>query len=157
MSKFAITTVHEFSYFYFEGGTLKAVDKCSQLPDDEDLEFCKLSDAVGYVQKLGCCGMKQHSIRSEYHRLCIEVLRWAVKNTGQVFPVVFRGVRSNRAESEHMILFGTRDKAVAAFYGSTLKEYRNVRGILVRTSHVKSVKTDDWSESDDEIIFFPDL
>jgi hypothetical protein len=153
-----IERFQEFSYFYLESGdTLKMVDACSHLPSDENLEFCKLGEAINYVQKLGCWGKSQHAVENEYHRLCLKVLRWAVKNQGQLYPIVYRGVRTDRPDSQHKILFGTRDKEVAAFYGSKIKEYFNVRGILVNSSHVKSVKNDSWNESDEEIIFFPDL
>lgn len=129
-------------------------DKCSELPEDEDLEFCKLGDALAFVQKLGCIGASQHVITNEYHRLCLAVLRWAVDNVGETFPEVLRGVRSERSDSEHLILFGTRDRQVAEFYGSTIKTYRNVRGIKTY-SCAKSVKNNAWSELDEEIIFFP--
>lgn len=148
---------HEFSYFYFEDNILKIADSCSEVPDGEGVEFCKLGDAIHHIQHRGCCGRSQHIIQSDYHRLCLEVLRWAVKNRGELFPLVYRGYRSSRPDSEYKILFGSRDKEVAAFYGPTIKEYRNIRGILAKSSIAKSVKTNSWHETDDEIIFFPDL
>lgn len=155
----ATQTFNEFSYFYFDKGadtkgSLKIVDKCSQVPDEIE-DFCKLDDAIALVQKLGCCGICQHQIKDEYHQLCLTVLAKAVDNIGETFPLVLRGVRSKRPDSDYKILFGTRDQQVAAFYGETIKEYHNVRGVRVKCSRAKSVKTDDWDEQDDEIIFFP--
>lgn len=145
---------NEFTYFYFKDGKLERVGSLYQVPEEEGVAFCKLADAIGYVQKLGCCGMSQHKIRNEYHHLCLEVLRWYVDNFGETFPLIFRGVRNERPDSEHLILFGTRDIEVAKFYGSTIKKYTNIKGLRT-ASYVKSVKTEDWSEADDEIIFFP--
>lgn len=145
----------EFNYFYFEGDTLKIVGRCSELPEDENLEFCKLDNAISYVQKLGCAGISQHSIRGEYHHLCLTVLRWAVDNLGETFPTILRGVRSERPDSDYKILFGTRDPEVAKFYGNKIKTYTNVRGLQAKAFTTKSVKSGDWGETDDEIIFFP--
>lgn len=146
---------HEFSYFYIENDHLMMVDSCSEVPEKIE-DFCKLHEAFAYVQKIGCCGWSQHRIRNNFHHLSLTVLRWAVQNLGEAYPKVYRGTRSERPDSEHLILFGTRNLAVAKFYGNNVKVYENVRGII-SLSQAKSVLTDDYTESDEEIIFFPDI
>ncbi|MBW4677681.1 MAG: hypothetical protein KME52_27880 [Desmonostoc geniculatum HA4340-LM1] len=142
------------NYFYKEGSCLHIVQGCSAVPENVE-EFCKLEDAIGHVQWLGCARQSQHVIRNEYHALVLEVLAWSIENQGELFPEIYRGVRSLRPDTEYKILFGTRDIEVAKFYGDTIKTYANIRGIKVRISTAKSVKTDSWDETDDEIIFFP--
>lgn len=139
-------------YFYFENGKLQVVNACSEVPEDVD-DFAKVDDAVSYVQQIGCMGFSQHKIKSEYHKLCLAVLRWAVDNLGEVFPEVLRGVRSDRPDSDYLIMFGTTDKEVAKSYGN-IKVYENIKGLRT-VSTMKSVKTGDWSATDEEIIFFP--
>ena len=138
-------------YFYFKNNQLKTVNACSEVPEDED--FAKIDDAVSYVQHLGCAGFSQHKIKSEYHRLCLEVLKWAVENIGETFPEILRGSRSDRPDKDYLILFGTTDRSVAEFYGK-VRVYRNIKG-LKTASTAKSVKTGDWTYADEEIIFFP--
>jgi NAD-dependent SIR2 family protein deacetylase len=140
-------------YYYSEAGNLVYTKSVSEVP--EDLNYASNGDAVRYVQKLGCCGLSQHTIRGEYHQLCLDVLRSAVEEYGEVFPSVLRGVRSERNECDSLILFGTTSREVAEFYGSKeIREYRNVLGL--RTLAAKSVVTDDYSQVDEEIIFFPE-
>lgn len=145
-------------YFYFEAKSLRVVNTCSEVPE-EVKQFTKLTDAVSYVQHLGCAGFSQHKIRNEFHKLNLLALRWAVENIGEVFPEVLRGVRSQRSEQESLILFGTTDKEVAEFYAKdgNIKVYKNVKG-LKTISTMKSVKNDDWADNqgDEEIIFFPE-
>ena len=143
-------------YFYFENDNLRIVDACSEVPEDVE-EFAKLSDAVSYVQHLGCAGFSQHKIRNEYHKLNLLALRWAVENIGEVFPEVLRGVRSQRSDQDSQILFGTTDKEVAEFYAKdgNVKVYKNIKGLRTMST-MKSAKTDDWAEGDEEIIFFPE-
>ncbi len=144
-------------YFYFENDNLRIVDNCSEIPEDVK-EFTKLSDAVSYVQHLGCAGFSQHKIRNEYHKLNFLSLRWAVGNIGETFPEVLRGVRSQRSDQESLILFGTTDREVAEFYAKdgNIKVYKNIKGLRT-ASTMKSVKTDDWADQgDEEIIFFPE-
>ena len=50
-------------------------------------------------------------------------------------------------------MFGTTDKEVAKSYGN-IKVYENIKGLRT-VSTMKSVKTGDWSDTDEEIIFFP--
>jgi hypothetical protein len=144
-------------YFYFENENLKIANFCSEVPEDVE-EFTKLSDAVSYVQHLGCAGFSQHKIRNKYHELNLLALRWAVENIGETFPELLRGVRSQRSEQESLILFGTTDREVAEFYAKdgNVKVYKNIKGLRT-TSTMKSVKTDDWADQgDEEIIFFPE-
>lgn len=140
-------------YYYGETGNLVCAKSVSEVP--ENLDFASIGDAVRYVQKLGCCGLSQHKIRGEYHQLCLDVLRSAVEEYGEVFPAVLRGIRSERKESDSLILFGTTSREVAEFYGSKgIREYKNVLGL--KTLAARSVTTDDYSQADEEIIFFPE-
>jgi hypothetical protein len=143
------------SQFYFDGEILKVVQEVSEVPEEVE-DWTSLGDAIGYVQHLGCAGFSQHKIKSEYHHLCLEVLRWAVENIGETFPEVLRGVRGNRPEQDHLILFGTTDREIAKFYAKdgNIKVYKNVKGLRT-VSTMKSVKTGNWADQgDEEIIFF---
>ena len=143
--------------FYLDKNeVLKTAQAVSEVPEDVE-DWTSVSDAVSYVQHLGCAGFSQHKIKSDYHKLCLAVLRWAVENIGEVFPEVLRGVRSQRSDQDSLILFGTTDKKVAEFYAKDgIKVYRNIKGLRIMST-MKSVKTDDWADQgDEEIIFFPE-
>lgn len=143
--------------FYLDGEVLKVTHAVSEVPEEIE-DWASVGEAVSYVQHLGCAGFSQHKIKSDYHKLCLAVLKWAVENIGEVFPEVLRGVRSQRSEQESLILFGTTDKEVAKFYAKdgNIKAYKNVKG-LKTMSTMKSVKNDDWADQgDEEIIFFPE-
>jgi hypothetical protein len=144
--------------FYLDDDeVLKVAQAVSEVPEDVE-DWTSVGDAVSYVQHLGCAGFSQHKIKSDYHKLCLAVLRWAVENIGEAFPTVLRGVRSQRSDKDSLILFGTTDREVAKFYAKDgkIKVYRNIKG-LKTMSTVKSVKTDDWADQgDEEIIFFPE-
>lgn len=144
---------NDFTNYWLEGECLKGAP-ASQVPDECFDDACKISEAVGFVQKLGCAGRSQHVVSSEYHRCCLAVLRMAVEKYGETFPVLLRGTRSSRPDAEHQILFGTTDKTVAEFYGQ-VREYRNIKGLRTR-SVALSVATDDYSQCDEEVIFFAD-
>lgn len=144
---------NDFTYYYFDSeGNLQTAPSAMSVPEEVE-DFCKIHDAIGYVQKLGCAGMSQHSIRNDYHKLCLSVLKIAVEKYGETFPVLLRGVRSDRPDSDHMILFGTTDRAIAEFYGK-VGEYRHVKGLKTR-SVAESVVTGEVDQMDEEIIFFP--
>lgn len=144
---------NDFTYYYYQSGSIQAAAKCSEVPEDVE-SFVKIQNAVSFVQKLGCAGISQHKVNEEHHALCLDVLRIAVEKYGEVFPVLLRGVRSQRPDCDHKILFGTTDYSVAAEYGE-VKEYRNVKGLRTRSTAL-SVVTGDYDQMDEEIIFFPE-
>ena len=141
---------NDFTYYYFDGNEIKS-GLLSSVPDEVE-DYAKVHEAIGFVQHIGCTGKSQHVISSDYHRLCLEVLKIAVEKYGETFPVLLRGVRSNRPDSEHKILFGTTDRQVAGFYGE-VREYRNIKGLRTNSA-MKSVKTNNMSDMDEEVIFF---
>jgi hypothetical protein len=139
--------------FWLEDGSLQWAASPSGVPDEVWDDACTIYEAISFVQRLGCSGRSQHQIKSKYHETCLAVLRMAVQEYGEVFPVLLRGTRSSRPDSEHRILFGTTNPAVASFYGE-IREYRNVCGLRTK-SLVLSVVSGDYSQADEEIIFFP--
>jgi hypothetical protein len=144
----------DFTQYYYLGGELKVASVVSEVPEDVD-DFTTINEAIFWMQKLGCIGRHVHGDNPS-NSLLLEVMRIAVEKYGQVFPLVYRGVRSNRPDAQYKILYGALDKNVAAFYGN-VKVYRNVRGLLTR-SLAKPVLADETTpadEADEEIIFFP--
>jgi nucleoside diphosphate kinase len=139
--------------FWLENGSLQWAASPSGVPDEVWDDACTIYEAISFVQHLGCAGRSQHQIKTKYHETCLAVLRMAVQEYGEVFPVLLRGTRSARPDSEHRILFGTTNPDVASFYGE-IRQYYNVRGLRT-SSLVLSVVTDDYSQADEEIIFFP--
>ena len=148
----AKTYREDFRQFWMEGDQLMSANKASQVPDEVFDDACTISEAVSFVQRLGCVGRSQHVVKSAYHATVLAVLRFAVQQYGEDFPELLRGTRSDRPAAEHKILFGTTDYAVAEQYG-TVRTYRNVRGLRT-TSLVLSVVSDDYAQQDEEIIFF---
>lgn len=141
----------DFTYYYFDQEELRSAPSAMSVPEYVE-DFANIHDAVGYVQKLGCLGQSQHVVKNEFHQLCLKVLKVAVNQYGETFPVLLRGTQSDRPDSDHKILFGTTNTKVAAFYGD-IREYRNVRGLRTR-SIAESVVSDGLEEMDEEIIFF---
>jgi len=143
----------DFTYYYYSGTSLVAASLDAVPMDIED--YATIGDAVSYVVKLGCAGFSQHVIKSPFHTLCLAVLRAAVEKYGTVVPEILRGVRDDRAEADHKILFGTTELEVAQQYGR-VKVYRNVKGLVYRAYSAVSVQTGDYDKVDEEIIFFPE-
>lgn len=142
----------DFTYYYYRDSQLVAAQSLSDVPEDVE-DYCKISEAVAFVQKIGCAGRSQHDIKTEYHQLCLDVLKIAVEKYGEVFPVLLRGTRSNRPEAEHKILFGTTQREVAEFYGE-VREYKYVKGLRT-ASLMLSVVSGEYDQMDEEVIFFP--
>jgi glycine cleavage system pyridoxal-binding protein P len=143
----------DFRQFWLEGDVLQSAPSAAAVPDEAFDDACTIGEAVSFVQRLGCAGRSQHIIKDNYHATALAVLRMAVEQYGEDFPELLRGTRSNRSDSDHKILFGTTDRAVAEQYG-IVRAYRNVRGLRT-SSLVLSVVTDDYGQQDEEIIFFP--
>lgn len=143
----------DFRQFWLEDGVLQSAASASQVPDHAWDSACTISEAVSFVQRIGCAGRSQHVVKGSYHESVLAVLKMAVEQYGEDFPELLRGIRSERPDAEHKILFGTTDRAVAEQYG-TIRTYRNVRGLRT-SSLVLSVVTDDYAQQDEEIIFFP--
>jgi hypothetical protein len=139
--------------FWLEDDALQWAKSPDGVPDEVWDTAATIYEAITFVQRLGCGSASQHLIKSKYHETCLAVLRMAVREYGEVFPVLLRGTRSSRPDSEHRILFGTTNPDVASFYGE-IREYRNIKGLRTR-SLLLSVVTDDYSQQDEEIIFFP--
>lgn len=141
----------DLNYYFFKDGQLVG-DKLQNISDEVLENAFKINEAVWFVQKLGCIGKSQHIIHNEEHRTALAILRMAVEKYGEVFPVVLRGCSGSLPLDQHLILFGTTDPDVAAFYGE-VREFCNIRGLRTN-SFQQSVKTDDLREMDEEIIFF---
>ncbi|NCJ06676.1 hypothetical protein GS597_09185 [Synechococcales cyanobacterium C] len=148
------TYKNDFRQFWMESGVLQSADTASQVPDEVWDKACTISEAVSFVQRLGCAGRSQHVVGSDYHETVLAVLRFAVECYGEEFPELLRGARSERPDAECKILFGSTDRAVAEQYGP-VRSYRNVRGLRT-ASLVLSVVMGDYSQADEEIIFFPE-
>ncbi|UFP97273.1 hypothetical protein [Gloeobacter morelensis] len=127
------------------------MDRLSAVPEGPQVEYTTVRNAVGLVQSLGCWGMSQHQIRDENHRLALAALRWAVRHWGCEVDL-FRGVRDDFPDSQHLILFGTPDLEVARFYGPDIKHYR-VRALHTQSNCVP-VASADPGHMDIEYIFF---
>lgn len=143
---------NNFTNYYLAANTLKS-GTVSEIPDEHFENACTVSEAVSFVQQLGCQGRSQHVIHSAYHRCALAVLRMAVDKYGEEFPVVYRGCSGSLPIEQHLILFGTTDRAVAECYGK-VQEFRNVVGLKYQ-SLAKSVVTGGYDYSDKEIIFSP--
>lgn len=145
----------DFTYYYYDAEGQFTASSLSKVPDEIE-DFANIFNAVGFVQKLGCIGASQHKVRSQYHQLCLDVLKIAVEKYGEIIPVAFRGIRSRRTDDESLILFASTEKAVAEFYAidGDIREYHNIRGLRVN-SQTKSVISEGWDLQDEEIIFFP--
>lgn len=143
----------DINYYFFKKDGQLVGDSLENLSDEDFDRSLKISEAVGYVQKLGCLGKSQHIIHNDEHRTALAVLRMAVEKYGEVFPVVLRGCSGSLPLEQHLILFGTTDREVAEFYGE-VREFQNIKGLRTY-SLMKSVKSDDLKEIDEEIIFFP--
>lgn len=143
---------NNFLNYYLEGNKLEYAS-VSEVPDEYFDNACTISEAISYVQQLGCQRRSQHIIHSEYHRCVLAVLRMAVERYGEYFDVVYRGCSGNLPLNQHLILFGTTDRAVAENYGE-VKEFTKVKGLRF-ISHRKSVVTNNYDYDDVEIIFFP--
>lgn len=143
----------DFTYYWLDlDGQLQSAAKPSLVPDEYFNNCCQVTEAIRYVQKLGCTGKSQHTVNTEYHRCALEVLKLAVQKYGEEFETVLRGVRDNRPDTDHKILFGTTNPEVARFYGE-IRKYKNIRGLL--TYSISLSVTDDEYSCDEEIIFFP--
>lgn len=144
------------SYYWVENGQIQSAPKCSMVPDEvfENGRAMKISTAVSSVQKDGCIGRSLHRTGDDWHETVLAILEMAVDKYGETFDILYRGTHSDRPDSDHRILFATTDKNVAEFYGS-VKQYRTVKGL--RTKSMKlSVVTGDYTQCDDEVIFFAD-
>jgi len=141
---------NDFNYYYFECGVLNSAPLADVPEEIED--YAKISDAVAFVQKCGAVGWSQHTPRNEYHELCLEILKVAVKLYGTKYKTLYRGVRSSRPDSDHKIMFATPSKTVAEWYGD-VKEISNIKGLAYRSTLNSVIECS--SEPDIEILFFP--
>lgn len=141
-------------YYFFKNGSL-IKDKLENIPEDF-LDYASFANAAMHFQHKGAYNPSLiHKIKDEYDRLCLAVLRHCVEHYGEIFPIVYRGVRqkSEYADNDRLILFGSRDIEVAQWYGfPTL--YYGVKGIEA-SSPLKGVLNE--NDADQEIIFFPDI
>jgi hypothetical protein len=149
---------YPFTYWYRNNsGNIVEASSLSEVPEDIEL-YCNTYDIGKYFQRLGANNVNPHTYRREGHLFMLEILPLAIEKYGRVFPRLYRGVRSDRPDGEYKLLFGSEDIEVAKFYGKTIKEYLNVRGLEFH-SVLRSVKSDDYSdgygEMDREVIFLP--
>lgn len=143
---------HEFSYFWFDSNGDLMITDLDKVPHDVD--FLNLYQAHRQIHLASMQG-NYHKSPKSLTLLAIAALRWAVSNHGEYFPMLYRGVRSSRPDSEYSILFATPDKEVAKFYGD-VREYKNIKGIKFN-SLLKSVVTEDYDHIDVEVVFFHDI
>lgn len=129
--------------------------------------YCTIAQAISAAQKRGTVGQTLHQPckrpdDEEYRQAILAALRWGVEEYGQVVPMLFRGVRTSRPDSKHLVLFGTPTRAVAEWYAAPngcIREYPNVRALVYRStlrSVLREGHWDDDGEGDIEAIFFPE-
>jgi len=141
---------NDFNYYYFDSGVLNSVP-LSDVPEEIE-DYAKIGDAVAFVQKCGAVGWSQHTPRNQYHELCLEILKMAVKLYGVEHETLYRGVRSSRPDSDHKIMFASPSKTVAEWYGD-VKEISNIKGLAYRSTLNRVIE--DSVEADFEVLFFP--
>lgn len=90
----------DLNYYFLKDGQLVG-DKLQNISDEDFENALRISDAVGYVQKLGCIGATQHIIHNEEHSMALAVLRMAVEKYGEVFLVVLRGCSGSLPLDQH--------------------------------------------------------
>lgn len=149
--------IHRYeTCFYPDGDQIKVISSINMIPDHINT-YITIANSWSHLQKIGCIGWGQHQIVNDYHALAIAVLRWAIENgLGDTIPLVYRGVRDDFPDNRHLVIFGSPDLEVAKFYGDTIKEYHNVKGIKYIAACSPSVVTGDYDQIDEEVIFFPD-
>lgn len=150
----------DFHYYYLNRTKIIESEALSLVPENEEIRFCKISDAISYFSAPARCYQKgsRQEITNDYAYLCYEVLKIAISKYGKNFDKLYRGcLKIGLKDEDHLMLFSTDDLDVVNFYGEKygwIKTYENVFGLLTYPLN-KSVVTEDWSYSDREIIFVP--
>lgn len=145
-------------YYYGEEGNIVSVDKPSEVPDGIDgncVSFWTIERAITWLNMKGCSQISQHNLNRD-DQLAIDVVKIGVEKYGEIFSALYRGIRSDRPEKKHKVLFATQGLDVAQFYGPRIKEYTDIRGLRT-VSFAQSVlveNNDDDFSQDEEIIFF---
>lgn len=144
---------NDFTYWYREGGNLIEAASLSAVPESIE-HFAKIWEAVRFFEKCGCMGRSAHAVSSEYHALCLEVIKIAISRYGEEV-LVFRGSqRESLPLEDHKILYGATDERVAVWYGP-VSQFK-VRGLRTNGVSASVLSPDDLSTSDEAFIFTPD-
>ena len=142
---------NEFSYF-IEGKYGLLMGDLSDIPIEVE-DYWTVNEAFQCICKNSCLRLK----RGTTYELTLKILRWYFANFAEVFPILYRGINEGNADTaEDEFIFTTPNKVIAEWYAGptgTIKEYRNTKGIAFK-SPLKSVLTDDWSQSDIEVLVF---
>ena len=152
--KIGLFMLYPLSYWYEKQGKIFRAESLRDVPEEVENNYATANDIGRYLQKVGAAGMNFHTKDTPYHLFMLKILPLAIEAYGQEFPVLYRGVRTNRPDADHKVLFASPDLEVARFYGETIKTYHNVRGLLFLSS-LKQVTDDEWGEGDKEVIFLP--
>jgi hypothetical protein len=152
---------YPFTYWYrYDDTEIVEVPSLCEVPDNEEILFGNVYTLFDHFNHLGACGINPHipnNPKNPFLRTTefyLEILPLAIEKYGEIYPIIYRGIRSDRPDSDYRILFGSLDRDVAAWYG-TIRKYRNIKGLHFQSS-LKNVLTDDWEhEGDSEVIFLP--
>jgi hypothetical protein len=142
----------DFTYFYYMGDRLMSAASMSGVPDEIEV-FVRICDAVSFFPGLSLVGKSAHEVTSEYHQLCLDVLKLAVCRHGEAIEI-FRGSNSNWALDDHKILYGATDASVAAHYGK-VGSFR-VLGLRTLSPSRSVLCPEDQYSADEEVVFFPE-
>ena len=144
-------------HYSLQGDAWITYDKCSEIPDDIfDLTLTK-HEAVDILEHLGAIGQNVHTSTKPIHLLALKIIRKCIEDHGEVFPVLYRGTSSLRPINEYKLLYGSPNIDIARFYKGPdgyIQVFRDVLGFRVST-RLKSVITNDWSQIDENVMFFP--
>lgn len=144
----------DFSYWYFDlTGSLIECHSLSDVPEEVE-DYAKISDAVAFFNKCGCVRRSAHNPQTEFHKLCLEVVKIAIDRYGEIVKV-YRGSQLETLPIEdHKILYGATSYDVAAWYGIVSR--LEVKGLRTHSMCVSVLSPDDPTSYDEEIIFLPE-
>ena len=157
---------NDFTQYYFQDGELKSASSVADVPEHID-DFASISSALGSFQDRGCWGLsnqldiepktQRDRQRIEALKLDIVIVKIAVEKYGEILPVIYRGRNAEMTLpiAKHKVLFGSPDRAIAAWYGE-VTEYHNVRALRYYSKKVSVIDPDNADAMDEEVVFFPE-
>lgn len=139
---------NDFRYFYFVGEELVAAPLKDVPMDVQD--YWTISEAVRQLAHAGCCGMSFNKFDARPSiRLAAAVVKVAIEEYGEMFPVLYRGLRDGSETSDRVVKYAATSRPVAEFYGRVV-QLENVKGLRTR-SMADSVVGD--PSGDEEVIY----
>lgn len=141
----------DFTYWYFDSaGNLIESPDLSGVPEHIE-DYVKISEAIAFFNQCGFVGRSTHNPQTEFHKLCLEVVKIAVHKYGESIKA-YRGSQSEALPiKDHKILYGATSYDVAAWYGP-VSEF-NVKGLRTHSRSASVLSPDDLNSCDEEIIF----